>query len=383
MKLLFICHIAQHALDDTVRAIRYMGAEMTRRGHQVDYFFRRKDSGNEPLSWLEWPMRVAPLASKKCQQKEYDLILSTGSSGWCLSSFRHWLLPEKTRIVSWHAQCPTKQPPLQATEQTDIHSLAKDFPPAKNLLIKQLSGWTVEQSLKTQDGCFITALEEFHRLRNDFPEFATKTLYQPRGVASHFYSPQRLKQKGSKPSRLLFIGQWNRDNQATQTLVDAFSRVRSLHPQATLTVAGTELPSEEQLFSDFPPEVRNALHRVQLEEEGNLPDLYLQHDVFIQPQSTTGLPLAVLEAMASAMPTVVAQEPDFQEVLSHYESGLLVPPNDTNALAESVTHLLENPVLCQELGEAAFETVSRCYTWHQVCDIFEANLMRIFHQKLT
>lgn len=378
MKLLFICHMTQNTLDDTVRAIRYLGKELTYRGHEVDYFFRRGEP-NQPVSMLEWPMRVAPLAARKCRQKEYDLILATESSGWCLSSFRDWLFPAHTRIVSWRSE--SLPAPVEAN-QADALTVTS-FEESKRQLLSQLGHWTVEQSLRTQDGCFLTALDEMHRLRDNHPEAASKVLYQPRGVAAHFYSPERFKQKASRPSKLLFIGNREISPATGEVLSTTLQKLKSIHPKVTLTVAGAHLPHEEELFSGFPQDVQPALNRVAVEEEAVLPDLYLQHDVLIQPQHSQGLPLAVLEAMASAMPAVVAQNPDFPEVVAHYESGLVVPPDDTNALVESVSHLLENPQLCRELGEAAFETVSRCYTWHQVCDIFEANLTRISRQPST
>lgn len=378
MKLLFICHMTQNTLDDTVRAIRYLGKELTYRGHEVDYFFRRGQP-DQPVSMLEWPMRVAPLAARKCRQKAYDLILATESSGWCLSSFRDWLFPPQTRIVSWRSG--SGQPAM--APEPDEPMTALSFEDSKKLLTRQLSHWTIEQSLKTQDGCFLTSLDEVHRIRDSHPTASSKVLYQPRGVASYFYSSERFKQKASRPSRLLFIGNREISPATGEVLSTTLRKLKSIHPKVTLTVAGAHLPQADELFSGFPADVQPCLNRVAVEEEAILPALYLQHDVLIQPQNTPGLPLAVLEAMASAMPAVVAQNPDFPEVVTHYESGLIVPPDDANALVESVSHLLENPGLCRELGEAAFETVSRCYTWHQVCDIFEANLTRIARQPVS
>lgn len=373
MKLLFICHLAQNALNDTVRAMRYLGEELALRGHEVDYFFRRATAEAktpEPISMLEWPMRIAPLASRKCQQKKYDIVLTTGSSGWCLSSFREWFLPDHTRVVSWHLpHDPALRPPLLDDQESSISP--------QDHLEQQMGAWTVEQSLKSQDGCFLTGLEDVHHIRRKYPEYAAKAMYQPRGVDAKFYSPQRLQQHVSRPSRLLLVDDHQHSGRLHKTVAEAFTGILNHHPQATLTVAGTHLPKPEELFGEFPDTVKPALKCISIQQEENLPDLYLQHDVLIQPHTTPGPPLAVLEAMASAMPAVVAQNPDFQEVVTHYESGLLVPPDNPQALVESVSHLLENPSLCREMGEAAFETVTRCYTWHQVCDIFEVNLTRI------
>ncbi|WP_303673342.1 glycosyltransferase family 4 protein [Vampirovibrio chlorellavorus] len=387
MKLLFICHLTQHTLDDTVRAMRYLGRELAMRGHEVDYFFRRpqdSDEQPEPISLLEWPMRIAPLASRKCQQKQYDIVLATGSSGWCLSSFRDWLLPPETRVVSWYLHDdPAMGKPVEPLLE-DLPDAAPDLtipPIPKDCLLRQLNVWTVEQALKTQDGCFLTGLEDVHHIRRKYPQYASKAMYQPRGVDAKFYSPQRLKQKATPPSRLLLIGNNHPEKPIAQPVVEAFQQILKAHPQVTLTVAGdNQLPSPDELFADFPEPLKPALHSVRVQQEETLPDLYLQHDLFIQPHRTPAQPLAVLEAMASAMPAVVVQNPDFQEVVTHYESGLLVPPDNPQAMVESVTHLLGNPTLCQAMGEAAFETVTRCYTWHQVCDIFEVNLTRILEQ---
>ncbi len=387
MKLLFICHLTQTALDDTVRAMRYLGQELTLRGHEVDYFFRRPLASDEqpaPISPLEWPMRIAPLASRKCLQKQYDIVLASGSSGWCLSSFRDWLLPPETRVVSWHLH---EDPAMRKSADQSLEDTPEPSPNLtipKAYLLQQLNAWTVEQALKTQDGCFLTGLEDVHRIRREYPQYAPKAMYQPRGVDAKFYSPQRLKQKATPPSKLLLIGNNHAENPIGKPVAEAFQQILKSHPQVTLTVAGDHhLPPPDKLFADFPEPIKPALNCVRVQQEESLPDLYLQHDVFIQPHRTPAQPLAVLEAMASAMPAVVVQNPDFQEVVTHYESGLLVPPNNPQAIVESVTHLLENPTLCQSMGEAAFETVTRCYTWHQVCDIFEVNLTRILEQSPT
>jgi glycosyltransferase involved in cell wall biosynthesis len=69
----------------------------------------------------------------------------------------------------------------------------------------------------------------------------------------------------------------------------------------------------------------------------------------------------LLEAMGSARPVVASDLPGINEVVADGESGLLVPPNDADALAKALTTVLTDGELRERLGEAA-ERRSHDYT---------------------
>lgn len=64
-------------------------------------------------------------------------------------------------------------------------------------------------------------------------------------------------------------------------------------------------------------------------------------DVFVLPSRFEGLPLALLEAMATGTPVVAADVGGVGEAVVSGEDGLLVPPDDASALAAAIRRLLE------------------------------------------
>jgi len=72
-----------------------------------------------------------------------------------------------------------------------------------------------------------------------------------------------------------------------------------------------------------------------------------------------GLPVALLEAMASGLPVVSTPVGGIPEAIVHGETGILVPPGDAHGLAASLAMLLNDGALRQRLGAAARARVLR------------------------
>lgn len=76
-------------------------------------------------------------------------------------------------------------------------------------------------------------------------------------------------------------------------------------------------------------------------------------DVFSQPSLSEGLPLAVLEAMAHALPVVATRVGGVPEAIDDGETGCLVPAGDSSALATALARLLDDASLRERIGSAA------------------------------
>lgn len=102
-----------------------------------------------------------------------------------------------------------------------------------------------------------------------------------------------------------------------------------------------------------------------------LPDELAGADVVVVPSVTDasgdrdGLPNVVLEAMACGRPVVASDVGAISAAVADGETGLLVPPGDTGALARALDHLGAHPGLRARLGGAARARVEREYDLHR------------------
>lgn len=79
-------------------------------------------------------------------------------------------------------------------------------------------------------------------------------------------------------------------------------------------------------------------------------EVYPSCDIFVLPSRSEGRPNALLEAMASGLPSVAARLPGVLEVLTD-ECGILVDTENTRVFAEAICTLARNPAMRRIMGE--------------------------------
>ena len=80
-------------------------------------------------------------------------------------------------------------------------------------------------------------------------------------------------------------------------------------------------------------------------------------DLFVMSSITEGLGSAILEAMACNRPVVATRAGGIPEAVDHEVTGLIVPPQDENALAGGILRLLKSPELREQFGQAGRQRV--------------------------
>src|SRR5262249_42157641 len=128
---------------------------------------------------------------------------------------------------------------------------------------------------------------------------AERGWFVPNGVDESFF----VKRTGAADgSRLLFVGTWL-DRKGIYYLRDAFVRLATAHPHLRLTIAGC-LVAEAEVRSWFPEALGQRLSVRPLVPVAEMPAVYAEHDIFVFPSLMEGMPLSLLEAMASGMAVV-------------------------------------------------------------------------------
>lgn len=93
------------------------------------------------------------------------------------------------------------------------------------------------------------------------------------------------------------------------------------------------------------------------------PALYAHSDIFILPSLSENLPISVLEAMASQTAVVATDICGIPEIIRNEENGLLIPPNDVDAIANSLVRLTESEDLRDALAREGRSTVRDRFSW--------------------
>lgn len=85
-------------------------------------------------------------------------------------------------------------------------------------------------------------------------------------------------------------------------------------------------------------------------------------DIFVFPSYNEAFPLVCLEAMAHSLPTVATDEGGIPDIIDHGSTGFIVPKKDSEALADAIARLLDDPDLRHSMGEAGRQRFLRLFT---------------------
>ena len=85
----------------------------------------------------------------------------------------------------------------------------------------------------------------------------------------------------------------------------------------------------------------------------DIPKLLAASDMFVLPSLWEGLPMALVEAMASGLPIVATDVSGSKQAILPGKTGILVPPGNVEDLENAIIHLLKNPEIGKQMGAAA------------------------------
>ena len=108
-----------------------------------------------------------------------------------------------------------------------------------------------------------------------------------------------------------------------------------------------------------------------LGEQRQVADVLAAADLFVLPSRKEGLGVAILEAMALGLPVVASAVGGIPESVEDGGTGLLVPPEDVDALAAAIARLARDPGLARRMGERGRERARVRFAMSAMADGYE------------
>jgi glycosyltransferase involved in cell wall biosynthesis len=193
----------------------------------------------------------------------------------------------------------------------------------------------------------------------------------PLPAAAPRLSPGAFRQPNGQGRLLLAAGRLSREK-GFDLLLHAFSRVAGRHPDWRLVILGEggERAALTALVSDLGLDDRVDLPGAC----GNIGDWYAQADLYVLSSRVEGFGNTLAEALSYGVPSIAADcQTGPRDILRHGVDGLLVPPEDADALARSLDRLMAAPHLRRTFAASAVEARARfdpdriLGQWTEIC----------------
>lgn len=155
-----------------------------------------------------------------------------------------------------------------------------------------------------------------------------------------------------------------------QYLIDAIPKVLDQCPKTSFVFAG-----RGHLESDLKLQVNRLglekhVHFLGLRQD--ISRILALLDVFVLPSLSEGLSMAILEAMMAGKPVIATSVGGNPEIVVDRETGFLVPPKDSHALAESLMALLKDRGLAIKYGEKGKRRAERQFSLQAMVNAYQS-----------
>lgn len=184
----------------------------------------------------------------------------------------------------------------------------------------------------------------------------------PNGVGSEYFMDRSGQSKQAEAS-LLYVGRISQQKRV-HILTEAMGL---LHEPARLVVVG-DGDERAQVEASIPDSLKARITFTGRLSPKKTLAYFRKADVFVMASRIEGMPLAILEAMASGLPIVGADVPGIKELVS--DVGVLVHNPSAKTFAVCLDKVLSNPTNLRELSRKSSATANQ-YSWSVLTDHFE------------
>ncbi len=217
---------------------------------------------------------------------------------------------------------------------------------------------TMKLGPKAEDAAFVALISHF--ARSQLMLFAGREHWDRFRIIHCGVDPTRyanapaLAQDASR-CRLLFVGRFDPEK-GVHVLFEALDALMPAYPDLTLTMVGDGQDRAE--LEAAAARLGDRIHFTGYLDQAGVAQALADHDVLVLPSFSEGLPVILMEALASGRPVVTTQVAGVGELVRHGETGLIARPGDVETLRIHLESLIQNPALRAQLGAGGPAIVS-------------------------
>jgi glycosyltransferase involved in cell wall biosynthesis len=224
--------------------------------------------------------------------------------------------------------------------------------------------WFFKQVIKLTDGIVALSQEwlQLHEILPSCPVF-----HLPNAISLNDYRPlanRHFEKVDDQAScKVLYIGYLG-NAKGSFDLLDAVDILRRQKVCFTVDMVGSELTvGEIGLLREKVKHLQlEAIVRICPPAYGADKLKYLEDcDIFVYPSHREGMPMAVLEAMASGLPIVASNVGGLPDLIQDGKNGFLVESNNPEQLASAIHKLIGGREMRKSMGMASYEIVCKQY----------------------
>lgn len=204
------------------------------------------------------------------------------------------------------------------------------------------------------DGLIAVSDETRAAMLDELGDIAEQIHVIPNGVDTQMYESRddrelvrRTLGVGAETPVIIMVGTF-KTQKGHVFLIEAMSRIAEDHPDVLVLLVG-----DGELRHAIEHQINDLRLSGTVQLLGNrrdVPALLSAADIFVLPSLWEGLPMALLEAMASGLPCIATRVSGSSQVIESGSSGLLVQPGDVDELEDAIRRLLTDRELTRSLG---------------------------------
>jgi len=242
--------------------------------------------------------------------------------------------------------------------------------------------YPIEKWLSKYTDHLITINEEDYQIAIN-KKFKSNVVEMVNGVGVDLvrFSPKSIAEKDGIRKRygykdtdfiLMYTAELNY-NKHQDLIIDAISHLNKTIPEIKLLLVGEG--SLEKLYKEKVIRLGLKDHVDFLGFRNDIPALLKMSDIGVSSSRREGLPVNIMEAMATGLPLVVTNCRGNRDLVKNSENGFVVGIEDSNGFAHAVKKLYESKNLRDEFGERSLKLVEK-YSLDNVMEVMREIYLR-------